>query len=308
VYGDGVERHATCSDSQRELLRRSAAQAIVLLKNEKGILPIKKESVKKVAVIGPNAQQHIIYGGGSAQIKPLYVVSPYEGIKAAFGKDKVIHAEGIRSYNQLPVLDHDFLTPDGKPGWRMEFYAHDPQDLDKPLYNKPVHVFDEVNETQIHLNDSTVANIQGLTPQWSVKCKGYLVPQDYDGEFEFGVGVIGRARLYVDGELVVENWDNQTHGWAFFGRGSQENRGKFKVQKGKKHYVEFVYNNVSPLHDYVPAITPALRLGGAKVVDADAEIVAAEKAAADADVAILVIGLNHDWEVCGMVHPLETRG
>ncbi|KAH7107285.1 beta-glucosidase [Auriculariales sp. MPI-PUGE-AT-0066] len=296
IYGEDVERPATCSDAQRELLRRAAAQAIVLLKNDNNILPLDPSKVGKVAVIGPNAKQRIIYGGGSASLKPLYVVSPFEGLESAFGKDKTLYAEGIRSYNQLPVLDHDLITPDGQPGWRMEFFNHDAKDQDKPLFDKPVHILESVQETQIHLNDSTVANIQGLTPQWSIKLTGYLAPQDYDGEFEFGIGVIGRARLSVDGQTVVENWDNQTKGWAFFGRGSQESRGKCKVVKGQKHKIEMIYNNVSPLHDYVPAITPAVRLGGAKVVDADAEIVAAEKAAKEADVAILIIGLNHDWE------------
>ena len=36
----------------------------------------------KVAVIGPNAKERVISGGGSAQLKASYVVTPYEGLVA----------------------------------------------------------------------------------------------------------------------------------------------------------------------------------------------------------------------------------
>jgi beta-glucosidase len=178
----------------------------------------------------------------------------------------------------------------------MEFYAHDENDPEKPLWDKPVKVLSQVDETCCILNDDTVMNIEGLTLHWSLKCKAVLTARDYDGEFEFGLGLIGRAKLFIDGQLVCDNWDNQTKGWALFGRGSNEVLGKIKVEKGKRYALDLVYNNISPLHDYVPAITPAIRLGGSKVVDPDAEIVAAEAAAKAADVAILVVGLNQDWE------------
>ena len=52
----------------RSLLRKAAADGMVMLKNE-GLLPLKK-NIKKLAVIGPNAKEAQIIGGGSASLKP----------------------------------------------------------------------------------------------------------------------------------------------------------------------------------------------------------------------------------------------
>ena len=41
-----------------------------------------EEKAKKVAVIGPNAKERVISGGGSAALKASYIVSPFEGITA----------------------------------------------------------------------------------------------------------------------------------------------------------------------------------------------------------------------------------
>lgn len=81
VYGDGKERTRD-SPEARALARRLAAEGMVLLKNEGPVLPVKPVEGKKVkvAIVGPNAKERIISGGGSAQLKPSYVVSPYEGI------------------------------------------------------------------------------------------------------------------------------------------------------------------------------------------------------------------------------------
>ena len=62
-------------------MREAAADAVVLLKNDKQILPLSSKT-KSIAIIGPNAQARVISGGGSAQLKPTYVVTPYEGIIA----------------------------------------------------------------------------------------------------------------------------------------------------------------------------------------------------------------------------------
>lgn len=71
-----------------------AREAIVLLKNEENILPLNK-SVKKVAVIGQNANIRHSEGGGSAEVKSLYEVTPLMGIKMLLGGNvEVSYAKG----------------------------------------------------------------------------------------------------------------------------------------------------------------------------------------------------------------------
>ena len=53
-----------------ETSRRIAEQSIVLLKNESSILPLDREKLHSIAVIGPHADMGMISGGGSAQVDP----------------------------------------------------------------------------------------------------------------------------------------------------------------------------------------------------------------------------------------------
>ena len=70
-----------------------ASEAMVLLKNEDGLLPIRKEKGRKILVIGPNAKARHAEGGSSSGIRPLYEVTPYEGIVNRFGDDFEIDYE-----------------------------------------------------------------------------------------------------------------------------------------------------------------------------------------------------------------------
>ncbi|EJD37897.1 glycoside hydrolase family 3 protein [Auricularia subglabra TFB-10046 SS5] len=278
------------------LLRRAAAASIVLLRNEGGVLPLDKSKLKRVAIIGPNAKTRTIYGGGSAQIRSLYAVSPYEGIVRALGNDvQVSYVEGVRSFKSLASLDYELVNPDGKRGWRMEYYNHSAEHPEKAL-DTPVRVFD-VTETSIRLNDH---KLDFLTPQWSLKLRGSLTPRDADGEFEFGLTVSGRAKLFVDGQLVVDNWTKQRKGPHFFGRGTEEECGKIAVRKGVQYDILVEYSNISGPTETDSStgavFIPCVRLSGAPVVDADEQLRAAEEAAKAADVAIVVVGLNAEWE------------
>lgn len=67
----------------RELAREAARQSLVLLKNEDNLLPLDKERLKRIAVIGPLAGAcHL--GGYSG--RAVHLVSPYAGVAAAFGQ------------------------------------------------------------------------------------------------------------------------------------------------------------------------------------------------------------------------------
>lgn len=73
----------------------TARESIILLKNEEKSLPLDKKTAKKVAVIGANAVAVHSNGGGSAEIKALYEISPLMGIKKLLGGNaKVAYAPG----------------------------------------------------------------------------------------------------------------------------------------------------------------------------------------------------------------------
>ena len=85
------------SQADQDLALRAGREGIVLLRNEKNLLPLKK-SLKSVAVIGPNAEDVMNQiGDYSPMVIPEHVVSVLEGIKAAVGPGtKVTAVKGCK--------------------------------------------------------------------------------------------------------------------------------------------------------------------------------------------------------------------
>lgn len=83
------------SPEHREAALNVARESVVLLKNESGVLPLNKKKVKKIAVIGANADTRHSFGGGSAEIKALYEIAPLIGLKMFLGGNtEVKYAKG----------------------------------------------------------------------------------------------------------------------------------------------------------------------------------------------------------------------
>ena len=93
-YADARRAQAiTGNDEARALAREAARKSVVLLKND-GVLPLRRETLKTLAVIGPNAAR--IDLGGYSNV-PKQVISVLDGIKAASnGRVRVATAEGVR--------------------------------------------------------------------------------------------------------------------------------------------------------------------------------------------------------------------
>jgi beta-glucosidase len=70
------------TDKVRAVSRQMALESVVLLKNENSLLPLKKDAIKSIAVIGPLADSvHWDWYGGT----PPYAVTPLQGIKDEVG-------------------------------------------------------------------------------------------------------------------------------------------------------------------------------------------------------------------------------
>lgn len=85
--------------NDKTALRQAARESIVLLKNEKNILPLDKKKIKKLLVVGENANRQHAPGGGSAEIKALYEITPLMGIHMLLGGNtEVVYKPGY--YNE----------------------------------------------------------------------------------------------------------------------------------------------------------------------------------------------------------------
>ncbi|MHA1757710.1 MAG: beta-glucosidase family protein [Promethearchaeota archaeon] len=78
-----------------ELALEAARKSIVLLKNEEKMLPLNKDKIKKIAVIGKLANIPNIGDKGSSRVYPPLVITPLEGLKNLLGeKIEIIYNEG----------------------------------------------------------------------------------------------------------------------------------------------------------------------------------------------------------------------
>jgi len=78
--GNALLKGSRNTPEHQALTREIAEEGIVLLKNEMNILPLDMEKVKKIAVIGPNANKKTHLGGGSSDNFPPYEIKPIVGI------------------------------------------------------------------------------------------------------------------------------------------------------------------------------------------------------------------------------------
>ena len=114
---------------------------------------------------------------------------------------------------------------------------------------------------------------------------------DRSGDWEIGVRAVGPVTVRLDGEVVVELAEAQ-RGGAFFGLGSPEVRDDVALEDGRSYELDVDY----------PATDADLVRGlvvGARPVPATDHIDRAAAVAADADVAIVIVGTDDDWETEG---------
>ena len=108
-------------------LRAAAAAGFVLVRNE-AVLPLDRDGLGSVAVLGPNAVDARTLGGGSALVFPPYTVSPLAGLRAALGDDvEVRHAVGAGLRSRMPVATAATVSDpvSGEPGLLVRLLGGD---------------------------------------------------------------------------------------------------------------------------------------------------------------------------------------
>ena len=109
-YRTTMNRHRPfgflCSESHYQAALKIAQEGIVLLKNDRELLPLK--NAKRILVVGENAIKMMTVGGGSSSLKVQKEILPLDGIKARFADAEVDFARGyvgdtVQSYNGVTV-------------------------------------------------------------------------------------------------------------------------------------------------------------------------------------------------------------
>ncbi len=271
-----AEEQAVDRPEHRQLARRAAGEAIVLLRNERESLPLDASRLRSLAVIGPNAGIAVIQGGGSARVRPHYAVSPLEALRKRAGDGVAVHFEqGCTSHKTLPALGRRLL--DGK--LRVEYWnGHEPSGAPARAHDSSEAAFTWFGKFAPEIDPRA----------FSVRVTGALVPAE-SGEHDFSLVSAGKSKLYVGGELLIDNWTEQTQGDAFFNLGSAEKRGSRRLEAGRKVDVAVEFANVDR------PMLGGLKVGCLAAPPADLLERAVSRAAA-CDAAVVVVGMNDEWE------------
>lgn len=89
---------------------KAALEGIVLLKNNRDILPLNLKALKSIAVIGPNAAVARTGGGGSSKVSPLDSISPLEALRKMLGgRVRVNYARGLDLETRFSRIDPNIL-------------------------------------------------------------------------------------------------------------------------------------------------------------------------------------------------------
>ncbi|TFK43781.1 glycoside hydrolase family 3 protein [Crucibulum laeve] len=298
----------------RHLLRTAAADATVLLKNDKSLLPL-RQGIKNIAVIGPNAKPAMICGGGSAQLAPTYTVSPLQGIAAAaqtLGAE-VNYAVGAATHKYLPLLDPYISQAGGKAGALVEFWNEAPSEDFISVSPNFGALLKSITWSTPTLSTNSWL-MDGIDPKVNLTCWIRYTTKftpDEDGDWDFGMNLTGRGNLFINNELVINLSTNPEPGTAFFGLATADVR---KVVKGLKAGWEYDLELRMCNEDFHArgssfTFWGIVRVGGSRVLTEEEGINEAVEVARASDVAIVVVGLNYDWEGEGFDRPdLELPG
>jgi len=199
MTGEALPEGSVNTPEHRALARKLAEESIVLLKNEADTLPLKVKEIKKLAVIGMNADR-MVFGGGSSRVDPYHWVTPLDGIKTKLGDRIDIGFEpGYDNQVTPKIVEKTLFThPDGETqGLQAEFYNN----LD--WSGNPI-------LTRVDSNIEAWWGAGGPAPgvvnekHFSIRWTGtFMAPEA--GETELFINNTGVARVWLEGDLVLEN-------------------------------------------------------------------------------------------------------
>ena len=214
-------------EKHRLLALESARKSMVLLKNENDVLPFSKD-VKKIAVIGPNADNdEILLGNYNGY--PSVRITPLKGIREKLPDAEVKYAQGCRLAEGLPYLEvipaDCFYTDETRKtkGLTAEYFDN------AKLEGTPKHT--RIDD-RIDFEWWTAAPFADMPyERFSVRWKGVLVPPA-SGGYALGGEAFSGFKLTLDGKIVASGKS---------GHHTKKGYERVTLEKGKPYTIEVEY-------------------------------------------------------------------
>ena len=264
--------------AEHQALARELAEAsITLLKND-AVLPLK--DVKSIAIIGPNAAECRIGGGGSSYLEPPYRVSPLDGMKALWGDQVAIqYAQGCDNFTEQPAL-HPALFG---AGLKCEFFNN------ADFAGAPV-----ATRVEPNIDDWRILRPAGVDAEvFSARYTGTMTMPS-GGRYMLKLRTACVARLYLDGNLVLDAHPHSARQDEWLPSVAEA---PVELVAGKAYSLKVECVKLPNVD------ATALYLLGAYAPDPDNRLEEAVAAAQAADVAIIFGGMPQGFESEGADRP-----
>jgi beta-glucosidase len=211
------------NEEHRKLALDMARESMTLLQNKNTILPIQK-SIKKIAVIGPNADDKAMLWG-NYNGTPIRTITILDGIKSKLSVKKVFYDKGCDLVEDK-VTESYFpqCSIDGKQGFKATYW-------NTPDWTGNIVVTQQiVNPIKLTAAGQHEFASGVKLEGFSAKYETEFVPSQ-SGEIVFKTGATGHFELLVNGESITK-YDN----WR-----TLPSRRSLKVEAGKKYKIEILY-------------------------------------------------------------------
>jgi beta-glucosidase len=220
------------SDEHKKLALQIARQSMTLLQNKSNVLPLSK-SVKKIAVIGPNADDEPLMWGNYNGY-PSNTLTVLEGIKSKLPANKIFYDKGCDLTED--VITESIISTcsfEGKNGIKATYWNN------KDLKGDIVATDQIINPIQLTTAGqhqfSAGVNLKGFSAKYETVYK----PQQTT-EIVFRLEYVGKMEFIINGDTIVksESWQ------------PAPSRIPFKVEKGKEYKIEARFIQI---HDWTDA-------------------------------------------------------
>lgn len=205
---------------------KMAQQSIVLLKNNKNTLPLSKK-IKKIAVLGPNADNNISLLG-NYNGTPSEITTVLKGIKDKLGNNtEVVYEKAVNFTNDtlLNYADYtDQFTFEGKKGFKAAYFKN------KELQGEP-----EILQTENSIDHFWQ---EGQAVLGTIRANNFSVRYSTvftalsNGEISFEVEADDGYRLIVDDKTVLDAWTRNRWGARTY---------RLKTEKGREYKLVLEY-------------------------------------------------------------------
>jgi len=214
------------NEEHRKLSLEMSRETMTLLQNKNNILPLSK-SARKIAVIGPNADnERVLWGNYNGT--PVRTITILDGIKSKLSADRIIYDDAC------DIIDNKVLESlasgcsiDGKQGFKATYWNSNDMSGDIAA--------EQQQESPLHL---ATEGVRPLAPGvqlegFSAKFETEFIPAK-TGELTIKCGAAGSFQLFINGDTIknFEDWRTLI------------SKTSYKVEEGRKYKIEILFKQL----------------------------------------------------------------